>query len=135
MNDLIALTPQGHSKPIGRYSPGVYKIIEPGDKLIHISGQVATDHEGRLLCAGDPAGQAEVVFLRLKDMLAAAGAGLEDLLSVTMFISDRKHFSAVSSVRDRIFHKHAPASTLVVAQMIEDGCLLEINGVAVKRKD
>jgi len=133
MNDFVSLVPSGHSKPIGRYSAGVCCAIEPGDTLIHISGQVSTDQDGRLLCPGDPGGQAKVVFQRLKDTLAAADANLEDLISVTVFISDPDHFSAVSKVRDKVFSKHAPASTLVVAKMIESGCLLEINGVAVKR--
>ena len=38
-----------------------------GDQIIHVSGQVATDHLGHVLCRDDPAGQAEVVFYRDPD--------------------------------------------------------------------
>jgi 2-iminobutanoate/2-iminopropanoate deaminase len=133
MTHLVVHVPPGHSKPIGRYSPAVSTTIAAGDRLIHVSGQVATDHQGNVLCREDPGGQAEVVFERLRETLAAAGASLADILSVTIFLADRAYFPAVSAVRNRVFQEHAPASTLIIASMMESGCLVEINAVAIKR--
>lgn len=133
MTHLVSHIPAGHSKPIGRYSPAVSATLGAGDRVIHVSGQVATDHLGNVLCRDDPGGQAEVVFARLSETLTAAGASLSDVLSVTIFLTERAHFAAISEVRNRIFRDHAPASTLVIAQLMESGCLLEINAVAVKR--
>lgn len=133
MTHLVSHAPPSHSKPIGRYSPAVSVTLEVGDRIIHISGQVATDSIGNVLCRDDPKGQAEVVFERLRETLAAAGASLSDILSVTIFLADRAHFAAVSGVRNFMFQDHAPASTLVIAHMMESGCLVEINAVAIKR--
>lgn len=132
MTAMIQLIPNGHSRPIGQYSPGMATKFGPGDLLIHVSGQVATDANGIVLHPGDAAGQAVVVFERLRATLAAANATLADIISVTIFLSDRSYFQSVSAVRNQIFCNHVPASTLIIAQMMEEGCLLEINAVAIK---
>lgn len=133
MTHLVSHVSDGDSKPIGRYSPAVSTMITMGDQLVYVSGQVATDNLGNVLCRDDPTGQAEVVFEHLRRTLALAGASLTDIISVTIFLSNRDYFDAVSDVRNRIFRDHAPASTLVIASMIEEGCLLEINAVAIRR--
>lgn len=125
---MRALVPAGHSKPIGRYSPGVAV-----DRLVFVSGQVATDVHGAVLHPGDAAGQAEVVFERIGQVLAEAGGTLSDLVSVVVYVVDvKRDFPAVSGVRNRLLGEPAPASTLVeVSRLAEDGCLVEISGVAV----
>lgn len=133
MTHLVPHLPGNHSKPIGRYSPAMSSAIRVGDEIVYVGGQVATDHFGNVLCPHDPERQAEIVFDRLRETLASAGAAVTDIISVTIFLSDRRHFKAVSEVRNRIFQYHAPASTLVIADMMEAGCLLEINAVAIKR--
>lgn len=133
MRHINPILPAGHSRPIGHYSPGTSVRLAPGDQLLFISGQVATDATGAVLCPGDPTGQSEVVFSRIAAILAEEGGDLSDLISVTIFLSDRSLFPMVSAVRDRTFAEHAPASTLVIAQMMEEGCLLEINAIGVKR--
>lgn len=131
MSALVPHAPPGHSRPIGRYSPAMAVTLGGGDTLIHLSGQVATDRGGVIVGGDDARLQAEAVFARIEATLAAAGATIADVMAVTIFLADRSHFAAVSTVRDRVFRDHAPASTLVIAQMMESGCLVEINAVAV----
>lgn len=121
----------GHSKPIGRYSPATVGSIDGSSRLLCISGQVAVDPSGKVLGAGDPREQAEIVFGQVIGLLEAAGGTVRDLLSVTIFLADRAHFEAINAVRNRVFRDHAPASTLVVAQLMEPGCLIEVNGIAL----
>lgn len=127
-----ALIPDGHSKPVGRYSPG---IAVQGGQLVFVSGQVSTDENGTVLKPGDAAGQTEVVFDRIAQVLAAAGATLADLVSLVIYVVDvRRDFPAISGVRNRLLSDPAPSSTLVeVASLVEDGCLVEISGIAVTR--
>lgn len=120
-----------HSKPIGRYSPAAIGKVADGAELVCVSGQVAVDAGGRVLCPGDARGQAEIVFAQLVGLLEQAGGALADLLSVTIFLSDRAHFPAFNEVRNRVFESHAPASTLVIAELMEPGCLVEVNGLAL----
>ena len=128
-----ALIPEGHSKPIGRYSPGVRVQVSGDSSLVFVSGQVATDSQGKVLAAGDPGGQARVVFERLAQVLAAAGGSLADLVSVTVYLTDvEADFAAVSAVRNEVLSEPPPASVLVeVSRLAEPGCLVEIAGLAV----
>lgn len=122
---------EGQSKPIGRYSPATVHPLSGPASLVCISGQVAVDSGGKVLCPGDARGQAELVFAQLLRLLEAAGGTLANLLSVTIFLADRSHFEAINQVRNAVFREHAPASTLIIAQLMEPGCLIEVNGLAV----
>lgn len=127
------LVPPEHSKPVGSYSPGVAVDLAPSSRLVFVTGQVATDSEGTVLCQGDPAGQTHVVFDRIAAILAEAGAELGDLVSLVVYLPDLSHFHAVSSVRNERLGAHAPSSTLVeVSRLVEAGCLVEISGVAAR---
>jgi enamine deaminase RidA (YjgF/YER057c/UK114 family) len=130
--DATAIVPAGHSRPVGRYSPGLAVPLDEGRDLVMVSGQVASDDAGRLVGADSPAAQAEAVFDRLEAVLQAAGGGLADLVSVVIYLVDRDHFGPVSAVRNRRLGDPPPASTLVVvARLAEEGRLVEISGVAV----
>lgn len=129
--DRIALVPEGHSKPVGRYSPGIALRSAAGG-LVFVSGQVATDEHGGLLHPGDAGGQAQVVFDRLAAVLAAAELGLSDLVSLTIYVRElASNFAAVSAVRNARLAEPGPSSAFVgVAELVEDGCLVEISGIA-----
>lgn len=129
--ERTTLIPEGHSRPVGSYSPGIQLPLTPATSLIFVSGQVATDGAGRVLCPDDPAGQTRIVFDRISAVLAQAGGGLEALVAVTIYVADLSHFAAISGVRNKMLGTRAPASTLVqVAGLVEKGCLVEISGVA-----
>ncbi len=132
--DRVPLVPQGHSKPVGKYSPGIALRSEAAGSLVFVSGQVATDEHGRLLHPDDPAGQAEAVFDRIAAVLAAAGLGLGDLVSVTIYVRDlAANFAPVSAVRNARLSEPGPSSAFVgVAALVEDGCLVEISGIAAR---
>jgi enamine deaminase RidA (YjgF/YER057c/UK114 family) len=127
-----ALIPAGHSKPVGKYSPGIALRSEAAGSLVFLSGQVATDAHGAMLHPGDAGGQAEVVFDRLAAVLDAAGLGLGDLVSLTIYVRDLgSNFDAVSAVRNARLSEPGPSSAFLgVQDLVEDGCLVEISGVA-----
>ena len=68
-------------------------------------------------------------------MLARAGAGLRDVVQVTIYLTDiARDFTAFSAVRNKVLGDPAPASTLVeVSRLAEDGCLVEISAIASRR--
>jgi 2-iminobutanoate/2-iminopropanoate deaminase len=125
------LVPKGHSRPVGAYAPGI-AIPASGRRLVFITGQVATDAQSNVLCPDDPAGQTRVVFDRMAAVLAEAGGTLNDLVSVTIYVTDLRHFDAISGTRNEVLKNAAPSSTLVqVVGLVETGCLVEISGMAL----
>ncbi|MFJ1649776.1 RidA family protein [Streptomyces sp. NPDC088258] len=126
------LVPPSHSKPIGRYSPGLCLSLTPGTQLVFFSGQVATDDRGTVMSPGDAGPQARAVFQRIAHVLAEAGGTLADLVAVTIHLTDiARDFPAVSAVRDEVLAVPPPASVLVeVSALAEKGCVVEISGIA-----
>ena len=124
--------PPAFSKPIGRYSPGVRVPLGGGRWLLFVSGQVATDAEGRTVGPGDPGRQTRKVFENLSRVLEEAGGSLGDLVSITIYLTRMADFAAVSAVRNEALAGFAPSSTLVeVKGLAVADHLVEISGVAV----
>lgn len=100
-----------------------------GDTL-YVSGIVALDAKGEVLCKGDVVGQAEEIFRTLKGILDMAGATFADVLKVTVFLKDVADRPAVNEVRKRYFGSAKPASTLIgVAALAFPDFLIEIEAV------
>jgi enamine deaminase RidA (YjgF/YER057c/UK114 family) len=111
-------------------SPGFSHAVRAGD-FIHVSGQVARDADGRLVGNNDPEAQARQVFHNIGRALSAAGAGSEDVVKITVFVTNAADRASVSRVRDESFAEPRPASTfLVVAALAEPDLLVEVEAVA-----
>lgn len=100
--------------------------------LLFISGQVPLDHNGTLVGKDDFKLQAKQCLDNLVAMLEAGGAGLNDLASITVFLTDMSNRKDFAEVRKEYFVENPPASTLVeINRLFMDDILLEINGIAV----
>jgi len=130
-------------------APIKQKTIDPGwawdDRLplaqakqigntIYVSGQVAYSPEGKLVGEGDMQAQARQVYENIKVILAAAGAGMEDIIKINTYITDQSKFMDMLAVRSEIFGNNPPASTaVVVAGLAFPGLLIEVEAVAIKQ--
>ncbi|MFI5933894.1 RidA family protein [Actinoplanes sp. NPDC051494] len=76
--------------PSGLPQVGVYRQVSvaTGSKLIHVAGQVAWDADGTTVGVGDLAAQVERCYLNVATALAAAGAGFEDVVKLTVHVVD-----------------------------------------------
>ena len=84
----------------------------------------------------NPAKQAEFVFESLQKILKQAEASLDDVVKATVFVTDMNDFAQISKVRNKYFKNSEPVSTLVeVKKLVKDDCRVEIEVIAVKRKE
>jgi len=117
------------SKAIGPYSQGVK--IKPGT-LVFISGQVAEDEKGNVVGKGDIHAQAKQVMENLKGMVEAAGGSLNDIVKLTILLTDMKYYDVVAKARYEYFKRDFPAATLFeVKSLAKKDWLLEIEAIAV----
>lgn len=122
-----ALFPKDLAPPIGAYSPA----IQVGNMLF-ISGQVALDGDGNVVAVGDMSAQAQEVFRNLGSVLAAAGGGPEDLVSLTIFVTDMSRRGEVAAARRAFVREPFPASSLVgVSELAHPDLLVEVEAIAV----
>jgi enamine deaminase RidA (YjgF/YER057c/UK114 family) len=65
-------------------------------------------------------------------VLAAAGLGIEHLVKVNTFLTERSQLQANRAVRRRMLQNHEPASTVMVAETVDGKWLLEIEAIAAE---
>ncbi|GAF27281.1 putative translation initiation inhibitor, yjgF family [Moorella thermoacetica Y72] len=111
---------------IGPYS----QAIKIGN-LIFTSGQIPLDPASGRIVDGGAAEQTARVMANLQAVLAAARAGLEDIVKTTVYIKDMNDFSAINEVYGRYFTQEPPARSCVEVARLPKDVLVEIEAVAV----
>jgi 2-iminobutanoate/2-iminopropanoate deaminase len=113
----------------GAFSAG---IEAPTGRTVYVSGQVSMDAEGNVVGEGDIKRQTETVLEHVKTVLEEAGGGMDDVVKVTVFITDMGLYDDIHEVRRRYFDVPYPASSMVeVSALIDPRLLIEIEAVAV----
>ena len=118
------------STPNGIMSHGV---SSPPGTLVFVSGQVSRDAQGEIVGVGDIRAQTRQVLENMKSVLAQGGATMDDVVKVTVFVTDvAAHYSDIHAIRGEYFPKDYPASTMVeVKALVQPELLIEIEAVAV----
>lgn len=112
------------SEPISHYTDAV----RFGD-LLFVSGVAPLDRTGRVTSA-DVVEQARMVFENMEAILIASNATFEDVLKVTVFMTDVNDRAKVNPVRQRYFGNARPASTLIgVKELALPDMKIEIEAV------
>jgi reactive intermediate/imine deaminase len=118
---------EGLPEPLSHYTDAV----RAGD-LLFVSGIVPVDAEGRLVGGDDVAAQAAQVFESLGAVLAAGGATPQDVVKITVFLTDVDDRPLINPVRQEFFGAARPASTLVeIGRLAVPGAKIEVEAVAV----
>ena len=113
----------------GAYSSG---IEAPAGRTVYVSGQVSLDAGGNVVGEGDVGLQTQTVLEHVKTVVEEAGGGMEDIVKVTVFITDMGLYDEIHEVRRRYFREPYPASSMVeVSALIDPRLLIEIEAVAV----
>lgn len=102
---------------------------------IYVSGQVSTDRDGNVVGKGDMRAQTRRTIENIRHVLAAEGASLDDVVKVTMYLTDMSRADEAREVRKQYFFNHPPASTGVeVNRLAHPDFLIEIEVIAVMRE-
>jgi 2-iminobutanoate/2-iminopropanoate deaminase len=114
-------------KAIGPYNQA---IIETKSGLVFTSGQIGMDPNSGELVGPEVKAQAHQVLHNLKEVLAAAGCGFENVVKSTIFLKNIADFTVVNAVYAEHFIRDFPArSTVEVARLPKDA-LVEIEMIA-----
>lgn len=124
------IIPAGGAKPVAPYSPG----IRFGE-LVFTSGQIGLDPATGKLVEGGVAIQARKALENLKDVLEAAGSGMEHVLKTTVFLNDMNDYGAVNEVYAGFFQGAPPARSAVQVAGLPLGALVEVEAVAAVKPE
>lgn len=122
------INPATMAPPTG-YSYAVKKSGSP----VFIAGQVALDGAGKLVGEGDVAAQTDQALRNLRTVVEACNGTLDDIVKITIFVTDASYRPAVAAARQRFFPSgQYPASTyLVVSALAVPSLLVEVEAVAM----
>lgn len=126
MMSLELLNTDKAPSAVGPYSQGV-----KAGNMVFSSGQLPIDPKTGVLLTGDIKAQAKMSLENVKAVLAAAGATMEDVVKVTVFVTDIKQFSDINEVYGQYFSNHKPARSLVEVSKLPLGGEIEIEAIAV----
>jgi len=102
------------------------------DKTLYISGSVAADQNGRLVSAGDMAGQMRAAYSNIRRTLAAHGAGFEEVVKETIYTTDMDALLKASDLRLEYYGRERlpTVSWVQVQRLVNPGFLVQIEVVA-----
>lgn len=117
-----------------RFTPYAYSpAIAVGD-LLFVSGQSSIDEHGEVVGPHDFETQGHQVFANLAHVLEAGGSSLDDVVKVTIFLTDMTHISTIVALRRQYFSQPYPADSLVEVRALSRPELeLEIEAIAIRR--
>jgi reactive intermediate/imine deaminase len=109
---------------IGTYS----QAIEVND-LVFLSGQIPLDPATMEVVDGDFEARARQVFDNLAAVARAAGGSLNDVVKLTVFLTDLGNFATVNAVMEDYFHKPFPARAAVGVASLPKGVDVEADAI------
>ena len=124
-----ATNPPAVAAPIrGYYSNAVRVTAGP---LLFVAGQVGVDRTGAVVGKDSAAAQAEQALKNIQDILAASDATMNDVVKVTVYVTDMKYLDEITPVRMKFFPANGPASVIVeVSRLALPDLKVEIDAVA-----
>jgi 2-iminobutanoate/2-iminopropanoate deaminase len=110
---------------IGPYSQGV---VAGG--LVFTAMQIALDPATGELVGHDAPTQVRRCLQNIDAIVTAAGAGLGDVVKVTVYLTDLAAFAAVNEVYGTFFPAAPPARAVVGAATLPRGALVAVEAIA-----
>ena len=110
----------------------IAQAVRAGD-FVYTSGQVAYDRNGNVVGKGDMKAQARQTFANIRELLALAGASMDDVVKITAFVVDMSKYADYSAARAEAFPGNVPASSTVsTPRLVNPDLLVEVEAVAYK---
>ena len=119
-----AIRTDGAPAAIGPYS----QAIRSGS-LVFLSGQIPLAPGSGELVEGDFPARARRVFENLKAVAEAAGGSLDQVVKLTLYLTDLEQFAAVNEVMAEYFREPYPARAAVGVAALPKGADVEAEAI------
>jgi reactive intermediate/imine deaminase len=119
------------STPNAPAAIGTYSQAVKVGNTVYLSGQIPLIPETMELVTESFEAQAVRVFENLKAVADAAGGNMNDVVKLTILLSDMSHFAKVNEVMARYFDEPYPARAAFAVKELPKSVDIEIDGVMV----
>ena len=108
---------------------GTYSQAVQSGQLVFLSGQIPLRPDDMTIVDGDFAARARQVFTNLGAVAAAAGGDLNDIVKLTIFLTDMNDFATVNAVMEEFFEQPFPARAAVGVSALPKGVDVEADAI------
>lgn len=123
----MRITSREVSEPADRLWSNCIKI---GD-IVYISGLTSRAPDNSSILGNDAYMQSKIIFSKMRHLLQAAGGVMDDMVKLTIYVTDMSTNTLVWKARREFFKGDFPTSTLVqVSALALPQICVEIDGVA-----
>lgn len=108
---------------------GTYSQAIKSDNLVFMSGQIPLVPETMAIVEGDFEARARRVFDNLRAVAEAAGGNLDQIVKLTIYLTDLNDFATVNSVMETYFSKPYPARAALGVASLPKGVDIEAEAI------
>ena len=110
---------------------GTYSQAVRSGSLVFLSGQIPLDPKTMEFVDGDFEARTRQVFDNLRAVAEAAGGDLNQVVKLTIFLTDLANFATVNSVMEEYFEQPFPARAAVGVASLPKGADVEADAILV----
>ena len=123
-----AFNPPELWSPFGAFSMAV---IQGDGHIVHLKGQISLDRNGQVVGHNDMRAQTRQVLENIRDVLAAMGGQMADVISLVHYATDIDAFMGTGDIRKEFFAAPFPVTTTVqVERLYRPELMIEIAAIA-----
>ena len=112
--------------PIAPYSQGI-----KANGFLFVSGQIGLNPSTRKLVEGGMQAEAVQIMENIRAVLTAGGAGMEDVISTTIYLKNIDDFQKMNEIYGRYFTGNFPTRSTVGVSSLAGGANIEITVTAL----
>lgn len=124
MSNKVSVNTPDAPQAIGPYSQAIKK-----DSLVFISGQIPLVPGTTELIGTDLSEQTHQVFKNLQSVAEASGGGLNDIVKLTIYLTDLSAFAIVNEIMVRYFIEPYPARATIEVSALPKSALIEVDAI------
>lgn len=113
---------------VGPYSQAV---AVSGGKTVYLSGQIGLEPDTGEMVSENFEAQVRQAFENMKSVIEAAGGTLENVVKLTLFLTDLGKFAAANAIMAEIIPQPFPARSTVGVVSLPKGAQFEVEAIAV----
>ena len=127
MSEKIIINTENAPAAIGPYNQAIL-----ADKTLYVSGQIPLIAESMELVTSGIEDETHQVFKNIQAILSKAGYSFDDVVKVSIFLSDMGNFATVNEIYAQYFAVNQPARECVAVKTLPKNVNVEISVIAWK---
>ena len=108
---------------------GPYSQAIRSDALVFLSGQIALDPNTQTLVQSSIEDEIHQVFANLSAVCTAAGGSLQDLVKISIFLTDLNDFAVLNTIMAEKISAPYPARAVVQVSALPKGARVEMEAI------